>query len=142
MRVTLVVFALVLAGLASAPAAAQDGTFPPAPLAEPAVRAELTNMADISRTVRQETKDFSPFVRVPAIRIGLMVGADGRASECLAVPVARKTVAYGQDFCPAIVENAEFVPAKDADGNAVRSVYFVQFEEYRPGSAAENRTRL
>ncbi len=110
------------------------------PLAEPAVQAEWLNNTAVQRVFVKETKGFSRFEARPALKIGLMVEADGTVSECLPLALEKGGPAYGKELCPIISEYAKFKTARDADGNAIRSVFIVLFDEYRPGSVAENRT--
>lgn len=111
----------------------------PEPLVEPAVKAQWLNNAEVERIFVRETKGFSRFEARPAMKIGLMVEPDGTVTECLPLALEEGGPAYGAELCPTIVAHARFEPARDVDGNAIRSVYIAYFKEFRPGSAAENR---
>ncbi len=122
------------------PLMAKDEPALPNALVEPTVDAELINTVEVARGLRDELGELSPFRSRPAIRIGLMVEADGKVTECLAVPTEGSSLAYGQELCPSLSKIAKFMPAKDSDGNSIRSIFFAKLDGYRPGSAAENQT--
>lgn len=138
MRLETGLIALSIALLA-APAVAQDeGDVRVEPMT-PAIEAEWQNPAEVQRVFVRETAGFSRFEARPAMKIGLMIEADGTVGECLPLALEQGGPAYGKELCPSIFEHARFAPARDAAGNAVRSVYVAYFEAYRPGSAAQNR---
>lgn len=107
------------------PAAAQ--TF-----AEPAQMAQPVNPAEWQREVARDFPAIQRFEGVPELRFGFVVDREGRVRTCMALAAVGAAQGPGQALCPAFIEHAEFAPARDAEGQAIDSVFILRFEPTRP----------
>lgn len=113
-----------------APASAQS-------LMKPKVSAKPINVLEWQRAMVRQLPADQRFRGLPALRFGLLVEASGSVRTCLALPATAEQPAYGQGLCDAIIESAQFQPAKDQQGNAIDSVFVAQFAPTRATVAAD-----
>lgn len=115
------------------PASAQN-------LPEPAVEAQPIEAGVWQQQIANDIPGYLRFQGLPPLRFGLLVTRSGTVRSCMALPVGEgqqaSGEARGQELCESFVEHARFVPARDAEGTAIDSVYIADFGASRPLVAA------
>tara|TARA_B100000678_G_scaffold34429_2_gene25262 strand:+ start:1034 stop:1459 length:426 start_codon:yes stop_codon:yes gene_type:complete len=121
--------------LSASPSTAQDASLEPAVMLEPATQAVPVNVNRWKRQIARDFPSLQRFYGLPEMRLGLIVDARGAVTSCAALPLDKGSAAKGQSLCALIVKHARFEPARDAEGNAVRSLFVAQFGKSRAVNA-------
>ncbi len=110
-------------------------------LPEPAQGAQPIDAEQWQRQIARDIPGHVRFEGLPPMRFGFLVTSTGSVRSCMALPVTadqeERGVARGQDLCEGFIEHARFQPARDADGEAIDSVYIADFGATRPVVAAD-----